>query len=415
MTSDSFFLLYLIFFTLELLTLYVLNVLNMNSVLKNRKTVPQGFEEAITKEDYRNSIAYSLRKEKFVILSSFISSGATLLIIFSGLLGDIDLYLKQWNLGSSLHGIIYIGIMTLIFSLVTFPLSFYSRFVIEEEFGFNKTSAKLYFIDTFKGLILTAVLGIPLLLLLFLFMDSTGDFWWLWAMGAITLFQFIMLIIYPTLIAPLFNKFTPLEEGPLKERLETLAEKTGFTLKGLFVVDGSRRSGHSNAYFTGIGKAKRIVLYDTLIEYHSEEELEAILAHEIGHYKMKHIKKRLILSILSLGVSLFIMSLALKWPPLFEAFGMEGPSYHGLFVLISFVSGPFTFFLSPVGNILSRKHEYEADNFAKKITGTCEPMITALVNLSRKNLSNLTPHKAYSFYHYSHPTAGERIASLKED
>jgi len=300
----------------------------------------------------------------------------------------------------------------LIFTLTALPTDIYSTFAIEAKFGFNKTAIGLYLSDKLKGLILSALLGVPFLLVVLWLMDIMGWSWWLWAFAFISAFQLLMIVIFPTFIAPWFNKFEPLKEGELRERILALAEQIGFKTSGIYSMDGSKRSAHSNAYFTGIGKAKRIVLFDTLIDQMTTAQGLAVLAHEMGHYKMKHIRRMLLVQTVFLFGGLYILSLLVAFPPFFSAFGIAS-SNHGALVLFSLVAGPFTFYLAPLMNSLSRKHEYEADRFAAITLRDGRPMEEALVNLTVKNLSNLTPHPWYSAYHYSHPTAVERINAIR--
>jgi len=243
-------------------------------------------------------------------------------------------------------------------------------------------------------------------------MDNAGTYWWIIASLGFITFQLVLSIVYPLLIAPLFNKFAPLEENDLKNLLRDLAEKLKFLTTGIFVMDGSRRSGHSNAYFTGLGKAKRIVLYDTLVSILSHTQIAAVLAHEIGHYKKHHLIKGLILSFFVTTLGFYVVNIFLNYLPLFEAFGFSRVSYHGIFVILSFAAGPFTFFLTPLFTMWSRKHEYEADAFAAQNTDYGNELKEGLILMSKENLSNLTPHPLYSFYHYSHPTVGERIKAI---
>jgi len=263
-----------------------------------------------------------------------------------------------------------------------------------------------------KGVAISAVIGIPVLIVLFWFMDRTGPFWWIWAFAAMTVFQIVMSILAPLVIAPLFNKFTPLPDGSLKDRINDLASRLGFRTRGIFVVDSSKRSRHTNAYFTGLGRAKRIVLFDTLVSSHTEEEIVSVLAHEIGHEKRHHVRNGLLLSAAVSLVGFWILSLLLHWTPLYEAFGFAQPGYPALLVLLAFCSPPFTFWLQPLFSLRSRRQEYEADRFAVKGVGSAAGLKSALLRLSRDNLSNLSPHPLYSFFHYSHPTLAERIAAL---
>jgi STE24 endopeptidase len=244
-------------------------------------------------------------------------------------------------------------------------------------------------------------------------MGAAGSYWWLWAFLFVFAFQFLMLILYPTLIAPLFNKFELLKDAELGERILALADRVGFKTSGIYTMDGSKRSTHSNAYFTGIGKSKRIVLFDTLLEQMTADQVLAVLAHEMGHYKMKHVLRMLIVQGIFLLVGFYVLSFLVDYEPLFRAFGLERPSNYAALVLFSLLSGPATFYLTPLLNLLSRKHEYEADRFAATVLKDSRPMEEALIRLTIKNLSNLTPHPWYSAYHYSHPTTVERISAIR--
>jgi STE24 endopeptidase len=300
-----------------------------------------------------------------------------------------------------------------VFIATSLPTDLYSTFALEAKFGFNKTTVGLFVADKLKGLVLGLLIGVPFLFVVLWLMQTTGDYWWLWAVAFITVFQLLMIVIFPTFIAPWFNKFEPLKEGEFRERILALANQIGFTTSGIFTMDGSKRSAHSNAYFTGIGKAKRIVLFDTLIEQMTMAQGLAVLAHEMGHYKMKHIRRMLAVQTVFLFIGLYLLSLLLKTPTFFSAFGLT-PSNHAALVLFSLVSGPATFYLGPLMNRLSRQHEYEADRFAAITLRDGKPMEEALVNLTVKNLSNLNPHPWYSAYHYSHPTAVERISAIRQ-
>ncbi|HEX6173757.1 MAG TPA: M48 family metallopeptidase, partial [Candidatus Binatia bacterium] len=260
--------------------------------------------------------------------------------------------------------------------------------------------------------VLSILIGGPFLYVV-LWLMQAGEYWWLWAFLFITIFQLLMIIIFPTFIAPWFNKFEPLASGELRDRILALANQIGFKASGIFLMDGSKRSAHSNAYFTGIGKAKRIVLFDTLVEQMTIDQGVAVLAHEMGHYKMKHMRRMMIVQGVFLFFGLYILSRVVAYEPLFTAFGLQ-PSNHAALVLFSLLSGPFTFYLGPLMNLLSRKHEYEADRFAVITLGSGKPMEEALINLTVRNLSNLTPHPWYSAYHYSHPTPTERIGAIRQ-
>jgi STE24 endopeptidase len=312
------------------------------------------------------------------------------------------------------QGVLFCFGVVMVLSVASLPTDLYATFGLESRFGFNKTTPRLYIADKLKELLLGLVIGVPFLFVVLWLMSAGGAYWWLSAFIFISGFQLLMVIIFPTLIAPLFNTFEPLKEGELRERILALADQVGFKTTGIYSMDGSKRSAHSNAYFTGLGKAKRIVLFDTLIDQMTIDEGISVLAHEMGHYKMKHIRRMLVLQIVLLFFGLYILSLLVDYGPLFSAFGFEHPSNHVALVLFSLLSGPVTFYLGPLINLLSRKHEYEADKFAAMTLHNGKPMEDALIKLTVKNLSNLTPHPWYSAYHYSHPSSAERISAIRE-
>ena len=412
MTAQSVLLLYILFFAAEFLFENTLTLLNLSHVRKNSGSIPPRFRDFIDRENYERQTAYSLDRGRFALVSSICSSALVLVVVLTGLLGIVETWVLGLGLPRYIGGIAVIFIISLIFRFFGIPFSLYSQFVLEEKYGFNKMTGKLFILDFLKSLVLSAVLAFILLYSLFWFIDSAGSFWWLYAFLFIAAFQLILSVLYPLIIAPLFNKFSPLEEGSLRSKLLALAEKLSFRTKGIYVMDGSRRSKHSNAYFTGIGKTKRIVLFDTLITAMGEEQVVSVLAHEIGHEKKKHVIKRMIISLVLLFTGFFVIQLLLDAAPLFQAFGLAGPSSYGIFIILSFCASPFTFVLTPLFTAWSRKHEYEADRFAVDAVGGYEDMKKALISLSKENLSTLTPHPLYSFYHYSHPTLGERIEAM---
>lgn len=371
---------------------------------------------------FTKSRAYTLEQLSFDNFSLFYSALLTLVLLCSGLLPWFDKTLLHLC-GDGLHrGVLFLVGVTAVPSILKLPLTLYSTFRIEGKFGFNTMTWGLFWRDFAKELAMTLVLGLPLLYALLFLFRFTNSTWWLWAFGLILFFQLGMLVVYPTLIAPLFNRFKPLEESELKSNLLSLAERLHFPAAGIFVMDGSRRSLHSNAYFTGLGKWRRIVLYDTLIRQMDNSELTSILAHEIGHYKRNHIYKMMATQVFMLGSLLFLASLALKWEPLYSAFGFQFSSRPpavetsspavGLFLFLSVFSS-LSMLLSPFMNHVSRKHEYEADAYAVLSTDDIPSMRSALIKLSRENLTNLTPHPWYSAFHYSHPSLAERIKALE--
>ena len=412
MGAQAILLIFLVFFFLDFGWDLTLTLLNLGHVRKNAAVVPAAFAGVVDTETHARSVSYTLVHGRFGLVSGAVSSAALLAIVLTGSLGLLDSIARSLPLHPYLQGILFMAAVSLVFGVIQLPFTLYSTFAIEARFGFNKTTPKLFVIDMLKGLAISAVIGIPVLLALFWFMDRTGTFWWIWAFAAMTAFQLVLSILAPLVIAPMFNKFTPLPDGPLKNRITELASRLDFRTRGIFVVDSSKRSRHSNAYFTGLGRAKRIVLFDTLVSSHTEEEIVSVLAHEIGHEKRNHIKKGLAISVAISLVGFWILSLLVHWPPLYQAFGFAQPGYHSLLVLLAFCSGPFTFFLQPLFTARSRKQEYEADRFAVQGVGSAAGLKSALLRLCKDNLSNLSPHPLYSFFHYSHPTLAERIAAL---
>jgi len=412
MSQLSILILYLIFFGLDLLFQNFLTYLNLVELKKNKHVVPDVFKDHIDNDTYFKSSEYTREKSIFTIFSGLFSSIILILIVLSGTFGHIDNFIQGYGFNSYLEGLIYIFLLSLFFYIVGLPFSIYSQFKIEEKFGFNKMTIPLFVKDQIKNIILSGMIISILLIGLFWFMDKTGSYWWIIASVGFLLFQLVLSVIYPLLIAPIFNKFTALEDMDLKKSLNLLAEKLSFKTTGIFVMDGSRRSAHSNAYFTGVGKSKRIVLYDTLISILNPSQISGVLAHEIGHYKKHHLLKGLILSFVMITLGFYAVNLLMNYLPLFEAFGFTRVSYHGILVILGFASGPFTFFITPLFTMWSRKHEYEADAFAATNTEYGNDLKEGLIIMSKENLSNLTPHPLYSFYHYSHPTVAERIKAI---
>jgi len=392
-----------------------LEFLNRKNVLNAAGEVPPAYREFIDSETYGKSVSYTLAKNKLGIIEILYDVVILAAVLFSGLLpwlwealGDV-LGTGIWAQAASLF------IIFALLSLPGLPFEWYHQFRLEERFGFNKSTVQLWLTDKLKGTAIGAAIGIPLFAFLVWLVGAT-QFWWLWGFASFLVFQLMMVVIYPMFIMPLFNKFEELPEGELRNQLMELGDRTGFRARTILVMDGSKRSGHSNAFFTGFGKFRRIVLFDTLIEQMEKRQLESVLAHEIGHYKLGHIPRMLILS----SVFLFLSFLALGWLQqstwFVQAFGFVDSGAIGPVVLLfGLLAGLVTFWTSPMTNALSRKHEFEADNFAKKaMEGDPQPILQALRVLSEKNLSNLTPHPTYSAFHYSHPTLLEREKSLLE-
>jgi STE24 endopeptidase len=376
--------------------------------------LPREFEGIYDSEAYKKSQEYTEVNTKFGFLTSTLSLTLTLIFWFLGGFNYLDLWVRNWDLGPIFSGLIYIASLVLLKSLFSLPFSVYSTFVIEERFGFNKTTVQTFILDILKSLFLSVLLGLPLLAGLLYFFEATGILAWLYAWIATTIFSLIIQFIAPTWIMPLFNKFVPLEEGELKEAILSYTKSTQFPLKGIFVMDGSKRSSKSNAFFTGFGKNKRVALFDTLISKHTVGELVSVLAHEVGHFKKKHILKNMIISILHMGLVFYLLALFLSHEGLFDAFYMDHLSVYAGLIFFSMLYAPIEMILSIVMQISSRKNEYEADRFATETTENTENMINALKKLSRDNLSNLTPHPVYVFLNYSHPPVLKRIEAIRK-
>ncbi len=404
--------LYLSLLALQFLLEQLLLVLNLRHLRACQRRSPREALELMPETEYRRALEYSRARGRLGLVSLTVETALILAWILTGALGYVQTLLRALPGGPLLHGVLLVYIVALVFGLAGLPGSIYAQFVIEARFGFNRTTLQLFLLDMLKGLALSLAIGTPFLILLFLLVRST-PLWWLWSFAVFSAFQLLMLLLYPRLIAPLFNRFTPLAEGPLKARIDALAERLGFRTRGIFLMDASRRSAHGNAYFTGWGRSKRIVLFDTLVATLGPDQVAAVLAHEVGHEKKKHTLWRLATTLLASLAVFWLLSLALSWNPLFGAFGFATPGPAQAVVLLGFFSGPLAAALRPLASWLSRRQEQAADRYSYKEAGCGEAFIEALIALSRENLANPTPHPAYSFYHYSHPTVVERIRALR--
>jgi STE24 endopeptidase len=374
--------------------------------------IPKELKDVYDEAEYKKSQAYKKTNYKFGNITSIFSIALTLAFFFLDGFKIVDDMARSYSDNAIVIALIFFGIIMLGSGLLMFPFSYYKTFVIEERFGFNKTTKATFFLDKFKGLLMTAIIGGGILSLIIWFYQLTGKHFWLYAWGLVALFSLFMNMFYSKLIVPLFNKQTPLEEGELKNSITEYAEKVGFKLDKIFVIDGSKRSTKANAYFSGFGSQKRITLYDTLINDLEKEEIVAVLAHEVGHYKRKHIIFNLITSIALTGLTLFILSLFINSPILSQALGVSIPSFHIGLIAFGILYSPISELTGLFMNYVSRKFEYQADNFAKE-TYKGKPLITSLKKLSKNNLSNLTPHPSYVFVHYSHPTLLQRVQNLQ--
>jgi len=400
----------LITLVFDFLVHLVADFLNLKQLSPN---LPEEFKGYYDQEKYQQSQKYLKTNTKFNWLISFFGMGAILFLWFGKIFSSLDVIVRSWNFSPIITGLIYMGILVLGRSLISLPFDLYSTFVIEERYGFNKTTWKTYLLDLIKGTILTIIIGGLVASGILYFFGYAGERAWLYCWIAMTLFMLIMHYLVPVWIMPLFNKFTPLEEGELREAILSYARSIKFPLDNIFIMDGSKRSKKSNAFFTGFGNHKRIVLFDTLVEQHSTSELVAILAHEMGHYQKKHILQGMIVGILQVGLMLFLLSFFINYQGLFEAFYLEQKSVYAGLIFFAMLYAPIDFILNIFLNILSRHNEYQADKFSMETTQDSQSLAEALKKLSTNNLSNLTPHPFYSFLNYSHPPILERLKYLK--
>ena len=376
-------------------------------------TLPEAVKGIYDEKKYKKQQAYTRENHRFGMLTSTFSMVLTLaMFLFYGF-ALLDGWVWNWTSNAIVAALLFFGILMLASDLLTLPFSVYDTFKIEEKYGFNKTTPKTFVLDKVKGWLVGALIGGGLLALILFIYQRTGNMFWIYAWIVVSAFSIFMAMFYSNLIVPLFNKQSPLEEGELRDAISAFSEKVGFKLDNIYVIDGSKRSTKANAYFTGLGKKKRIVLYDTLINDLTTEEIVAVLAHEIGHNKKKHVIQGLLIGLVQTAIVLFIFGLLIDSPALSRALGVEEPNFHIGLVAFGVLYSPISFFTGIFMNLLSRKNEYEADRFAAE-NYKLEALGSALKKLSVNNLSNLTPHKLYVFFHYSHPTLLQRLEHLKQ-
>ena len=405
---------YLILILVIIIGDYLLDCVVETLNLRHLSTdLPQEFEGFYDAEKYTKAQRYLIENTRFGIIVNSMTTPLTILFILIGGFNFVDQYARGFTGHPLLAGLIFAGILMLGSQLLSLPFSIYSTFVIEEKYGFNRTTPKTFVLDILKSWLLTLLIGGSIFSLILWLFGKTGSFAWVYCWLVVVVFQLVLTFLAPVIILPLFNKFYPLEDGELKSAIEDYARSQGFKLKGVFKMDASKRSTKSNAFFTGFGKYRRIVLFDTLIQKHTVSELVSILAHEMGHYKKKHILKSIIISIVTTGLMFFILSLFINNKGLFSAFKMEMTSIYASLFFFAFLYTPLNMALSVFSKILSRKHEYEADTYAALTYKKPESMITALKKLTVDNLSNLTPHPLKVFLSYSHPPVLERIHALR--
>jgi len=389
-----------------------LSWLNISYLRRHGTTVPEIFQDTIDPGRLKKISAYTVDSENFSMVATLANQGLFLVILLSGFLPWLAKTIGLWKYGQIVSGLIFFAALSIFANLLRIPFSLYEAFVIEERYGFNVMTFKVWVSDLFKSILIGALMGGLLLGLLLVLVIYGGKVWWIWAWMLVGGFELLLLWLYPVVILPLFNKFDPIENTGLENRIRALIEKVGLRAKGIFKMDASKRSKHTNAFFIGLGRTKRIVLFDTLLASHTEEEMLAVLAHEAGHWKKKHILRMLVpLEILSL-VSFFVVAKLLNWPLIYQTFGFqELPIYVGLFLIGTFIS-LLGFFAGPLESAISRKFEREADDFGLELIGTAEPMTSALKRLASENLANLRPHPLYAWFYYSHPPLVERIERL---
>ena len=391
-----------------------LSTLNRAEVVRHADTPPPAVAAIMDAATYRRAVAYTLDKSRFGIITGIFDTLVLVLVIFGGVLPELYSHVVAWGGPDAVWTrVLFLLLVSVLMSIPSLPFDWWETFRIEQRHGFNTSTAALWLTDKLKGTLLMFAIGFPLLWALLSLVAWAGRTWWLWGFGLMFGFQILMLVLYPKVILPLFNKLSPLPEGALRDRLMALGERTGFKARTIEVIDGSKRSAHSNAYFTGFGRFRRIVLFDTLVAQLTPEELEAVLAHEIGHYRRGHIPRMIALSAFMMLAGFGAIAWLTESPWFNASFGFPPGELAPAFLLFGLLSGLVTFWFSPLGNLLSRRHEYEADAFARDAVGGPAPMIGALRKLAQKNLSNLTPHPWFSGFYYSHPTLVEREAALQ--
>ncbi len=403
---------FLILFIGRMALRYVLQWLNMKNLKVHGKEIPSVFEGEIDEATLNKMVDYTYDQSRLEAGQNLVGDIIELAVLFL-LLPLLVIWLTGINLNIIGQALIFFTALAVVSGIAGLPFDLYHTFVLERKYGFSTITWRLWLADLFKSLLISAIMMAIIVSVLIAFITYLPKSWWFWGWAFFTLFQLVMLWLYPVLIAPLFNKFEPIQDESLKGKIMALLSKAGFQAKGIYQVDEGKRSKHTNAYFTGIGKTKRIVLYDTLLSSHTQEEIVSVLAHEIGHWKKKHVLRQLAFMVLASLILFYLVYLIVGWPPLYRAFGMiQTPVYAGLF-LVSLYFAAGGFFLSPAGSAITRHFEREADRMAFDLTGTAKPMVSALKRLAKDNLSNLHPHLWYVRFYYSHPPLTERIEYLQ--
>ena len=410
MTSDT---LFYILISILIISFIVDKVLDALNAKHYKDPIPPELSDVYEEEDYLKSQNYKKANDRFSSIASSISLVVTLFFFYLDGFAFVDEWARTFSDNTIIIALLFFGSIMFASDLLSTPFSYYHTFIIEEKFGFNKTTLKTFLVDKIKGWLMSAILGGLLLSIIIWFYEAVGSNFWLYAWGIIAVFIFFMNMFYARLIVPLFNKQTPLCDGSLKTKIQDYAQKVGFKLDKIVVIDGSKRSTKANAYFSGFGSEKRVTLFDTLIKDLEEEEIVAVLAHEVGHYKRKHILFNLIISILIMGFTFWLLSLFIGNPILSEALNVALPSFHIGLIAFGILYSPISELTGLIMNFISRIFEYQADNYAKE-TFDAAPLISGLKKLNKNSLSNLTPHPAYVFVYYSHPTLLQRYHNMKK-
>ncbi len=410
MTSDT---LFYILISILIISFIVDKVLDALNAKHYKDPIPPELSDVYEEEDYLKSQNYKKANDRFSSIASSISLVVTLFFFYLDGFAFVDEWARTFSDNTIIIALIFFGSIMFASDLLSTPFSYYHTFIIEEKFGFNKTTLKTFLVDKIKGWLMSAILGGLLLSIIIWFYESVGSNFWLYAWGIIAVFVFFINMFYARLIVPLFNKQTPLCDGSLKTKIQDYAQKVGFKLDKIVVIDGSKRSTKANAYFSGFGSEKRVTLFDTLIKDLEEEEIVAVLAHEVGHYKRKHILFNLIINILVMGFTFWLLSLFIGNPILSEALNVALPSFHIGLIAFGILYSPISELTGLLMNFISRIFEYQADNYAKE-TFDASPLISGLKKLNKNSLSNLTPHPAYVFVYYSHPTLLQRYHNMKK-
>ncbi|MBH09340.1 MAG: peptidase M48 [Candidatus Marinimicrobia bacterium] len=407
--EQTYYLIIILALLIEYLLSTISSVLDMNNIVED---VPSDFLDVYNKKKYAESQSYLKDRTRFSIVSSTFSLFLILVVIHTGLFGTLDDFVRDQTDQPIFAGLLFFGIIFFIQDIISLPFSIYSTFVIEEKFGFNRTTPLVFVTDKLKGYGLTIVLGSIITVPILYFFETFGTNGWWIAWALITMFIIAIQPLFVHVIAPMFNKFTPLEKGELRTAIEEYAKKVKFPIGHIDVMDGSRRSAHSNAYFSGFGKSRRIALFDTLLEKHATDEIISVVAHEVGHYKLKHVIKGTVLGIIETGIMLFVFNLIMADPALFSVFGVNAISIYGGLVFFAMLYSPVSMVTSLFTTALSRKNEFEADTFSLETTNNPKALVNMLKGLAADNLSHLTPHPLKVFISYSHPPVADRIAAV---